>query len=77
MFGLNFHPKYGGHDFKYHDYYASVHKDNVLPKIIKTISDIDNLFDLKDKWRPINIDLTDLKRTCPFDFKKVLIKDKL
>lgn len=49
----------------------------MLPKIIKTISDIDNLFDLKDKWRPINIDLTDLKRTCPFDFKKVLIKDKL
>lgn len=74
---VKFSSKIWGHDFKYHDYYASVHKDNVLPKIIKTISDIDNLFDLKDKWRPINIDLTDLKRTCPFDFKKVLIKDKL
>lgn len=38
---------------------------------------MDRLFEFKDKWKPINIDLTGLMETCPFDFKKVLIKDKL
>lgn len=74
---VKFSSKIWGNDFKYYDYYASIHKSNVLPKIIKTVSDMNTLFDLKDKWSPINIDLSGLKETCPFDFKKVLIKNEL
>lgn len=73
---VKFSSKIWGNDFKYHDYYASVHKET-SPQIIKKRSDMDRLFEFKDKWKPINIDLTGLMETCPFDFKKVLIKDKL
>ncbi|MBR2924116.1 MAG: polysaccharide pyruvyl transferase family protein [Clostridia bacterium] len=55
-----------GWDFKFHDYFESVKKENVLPIDIDEATTIEELEERAMKWSPGNIDIEKLKNSCPF-----------
>jgi pyruvyltransferase len=62
---VSFSDKIMGNNFKYYDYYASVHKE-ATPFYVTDKTTIDDILNLKCKWIPASIDLNPLIEACPF-----------
>lgn len=63
---IEFHRQERDKAFKFLDYFASVARPTKKPVIIQSISDIEEVLELKQSYRPIAIDLQPLIDSCPF-----------
>lgn len=60
--------------FKYFDFYESIGKKDESPLLVREDIDINEVIDKAKKWKPGNIDLLPLVKSCPFEIKNELIK---
>lgn len=63
---VEFSNKVYGAGFKFHDYYASIGKYNILPIIVNKDCNLEQLMKYKADWYPIEFDITGLMKSCPF-----------
>lgn len=59
-----------GWDFKFHDFYESIHKRKVDYFEVSDATTYDILFDLSKQWNPGKINIEKLLETCPFRLRK-------
>ncbi len=55
-----------GWDFKFHDFYKSIQKDNIESLKITIDNTVDELETYANTWKPGNIDINKLLSVCPF-----------
>ena len=67
---VEFSDKVVGNGFKFRDYFASVGKDsNAVPIRVTAQTKLAELLSHKERWHPIEIDLSKLIDACPFEIQ--------